>query len=84
MKQRLDNGEDFAALAKELSTDTATAEKGGDLGELNPDQLVREFTVAAYKLKENEISDPVKTDYGYHIIQATKVTEKKMSNHLTK
>lgn len=77
VKQRLDNGEDFAALAKELSIDTATAKKGGDLGELNPDQLDREFTVAAYKLKENEISDPVKTDYGYHIIQATKVTEKK-------
>ncbi|MCU9612515.1 peptidylprolyl isomerase [Caldibacillus lycopersici] len=74
--EKLNNGEDFAALAKEYSTDTATAENGGDLGELDPSQLVREFTVAAFKLKENEISQPVQSSYGYHIIQATKVTEK--------
>lgn len=76
VKERLDKGEDFATVAKEVSTDTATAKKGGDLGELDPDQLDRTFVVAAYKLKENEISDPVKTDYGYHIIQVTKITKK--------
>lgn len=77
VKAKLDKGEDFAKLAKEYSTDTATAEKGGDLGDLNPDQLVRPFVLAAYKLKVNEISNPVQSDYGFHIIQVTKITDKK-------
>ncbi len=77
VKKKLDQGEDFAELAKKYSKDEATAKKGGDLGELNPDELVRPFVVAAFKLEENEISDPVESDYGYHIIQATKVEKKK-------
>lgn len=75
--ERLNNGEDFAKVAKEVSTDTTSAEKGGDVGEVNPDQFVREFTVAAYQLEKDEISEPVQSQYGYHIIQATEVKAKK-------
>ena len=73
----MNNGEDFAKVAKEVSTDTTSAEKGGDVGEVNPDQFVREFTVAAYQLEKDEISEPVQSQYGYHIIQATEVKAKK-------
>lgn len=72
---KLNNGGDFAELAKEYSTDTSNSEKGGELGVLDPNSLVKEFSLAAYNLKENETSEPVKTNYGYHIIQVTKVEE---------
>ncbi|MEG6575086.1 MAG: peptidylprolyl isomerase [Caldibacillus debilis] len=75
--EKLKGGEKFEDLAKNYSTDTATKDKGGDLGELNPDELERAFAVAAFQLNENQISEPVKTTYGYHIIQATKVETKK-------
>ncbi|KYD19185.1 peptidylprolyl isomerase [Caldibacillus debilis] len=75
--EKLKGGEKFEDLAKKYSTDTATKDKGGDLGELNPDELERAFAVAAFQLNENQISEPVKTTYGYHIIQATKVETKK-------
>ena len=75
--EKLNNGEDFAELAKKYSKDDSTKDNGGDLGVLEPDRLVREFTLAAFKLKENEISKPVKSNYGYHIIQVTKVEPKK-------
>jgi foldase protein PrsA len=75
--EKLNAGEDFAKVAKEYSDDPSSAENGGDLGVLNPDQLVPEFSKAAFQLKEGEISEPVKSDYGYHIIQVTKVEDKK-------
>lgn len=74
VKEKLDNGEDFAKLAKEYSVDTSNAEDGGDLGFFSVGTMVKEFEDAAYSLKVGEISDPVKTDYGYHIIE---VLEKK-------
>lgn len=67
--EKLNAGGDFAALAKEYSTDTASAEKGGDLGWFTVGTMVPEFNDAAYALEKNEISAPIKTDYGYHIIQ---------------
>ncbi|AWE08678.1 foldase [Lysinibacillus sp. 2017] len=67
--KKLKAGEDFAKLAKENSTDTGSAEKGGDLGWFTVGTMVPEFNDAAYALEKNEISEPVKTDYGYHIIQ---------------
>jgi foldase protein PrsA len=69
VRARLDKGEDFAALAKELSTDTSTKDKGGDLDWFPRGAMVTEFDQAAFALKAGEISPPVKTTYGYHIIQ---------------
>ena len=76
IKAKLDAGEDFAKLAKENSTDTQSAEQGGDLGWFGAGKMVPAFEEAAYKLKVNEISQPVKSDYGYHIIQVTDKKEK--------
>lgn len=69
--EKLNAGGDFAALAKEYSTDTGSAEKGGELGWFTVGKMVPEFNDAAYALEINQISEPVKTDYGYHIIQVT-------------
>jgi len=73
--ERLKKGEDFAQLAKKYSIDTASAKNGGDLGYFSRGQMVPEFEAAASRLKPGEISEPVKTKFGYHII---KVTDKKV------
>ncbi len=64
---RVKAGEDFAKVANELSKDTAG--DGGDLGWFTKDRMVPEFSEAAFKLKKGEISDPVKTQFGWHVIQ---------------
>lgn len=69
VKEKLDKGEDFAKLAKEYSTDTSNKEDGGNLGTFTVGAMVPEFEDAAYSLKVGEISDPVKTDFGFHIIE---------------
>lgn len=69
IKQKLDNGEDFAALAKKYSTDEGTKANGGELGYFAKGTMVTEFDNAAFSLPVNTISDPVKTQYGYHIIK---------------
>jgi len=63
--------EKFADLAREKSTDTVSAKKGGDLGTFSPGRMVPEFDKVAFALKPGEISDVVKTQYGYHIIMVT-------------
>jgi len=72
--KKLEDGEKFADLAKEYSTDTASAEKGGELGFFSKGERAEEFEEVAFSLGKGKISDPVKTSYGYHII---KVTNKK-------
>lgn len=75
--ERIKNGEDFDALAKEYSQDDSNKDKGGDLGYFNTGEMVQEFEDAAYKLDVNEYTtEPVKTEYGYHIIMKTGAKEK--------
>jgi EpsD family peptidyl-prolyl cis-trans isomerase len=73
--ERLKKGEDFAKIAKKSSIDPGSAKNGGDLGFFSAGQMLPEFEAAAVKLKPGEISEPVKTKFGYHII---KVTDKKI------
>jgi parvulin-like peptidyl-prolyl isomerase len=65
---RLEAGEDFIALAEELSTDEGTREEGGDLGWFPRGVMVPEFEEAAFALQPGETSDILQTDFGYHII----------------
>jgi foldase protein PrsA len=77
VKDLLNQGQSFEELAKQYSEDTGSKDKGGDLGYFGPGKMVPEFEQAAYKLKKGEISDPVKSQYGYHIIKVTDIKELK-------
>jgi parvulin-like peptidyl-prolyl isomerase len=72
--ERLKKGEKFADIAKAVSIDAGSAKNGGDLGYFSKGQMVPEFEKAAASLNVDDISVPVKTQFGYHII---KVTDKK-------
>lgn len=75
--KELNNGGDFAKLAKKYSQEEATASKGGDLGYFQLDEMVSEFSDAVKELKKNEYTkEPVKTQYGYHVILKTGEKEK--------
>ncbi len=69
IEAQLKGGADFAKLAKEKSKDPSGASNGGDLGWFTKDQMVPEFAAAAFKLAKGQISDPVKTQFGWHIIE---------------
>lgn len=80
LKKQLDDGADFAELAKEHSTDPGSAENGGELGFFGKGKMVKEFEDVAFATKVGEISEPVKSEKGYHII---KVEEKKEAKEAT-
>ena len=67
------NPQEFAKLAKENSVDTGSAERGGDLGFFGKGTMVKPFEDAAYKLRQDEVSDLVQSDYGFHIIKVTAI-----------
>ena len=69
IKARLAKNESFDDLAKKYSQDSATAAKGGDLGFLSREQVLPEFARVAFSLKPGEVSDPVKTPFGFHVIK---------------
>src|SRR5688572_20804012 len=65
----LNHGSDFGELAREFSTDTGSGAKGGDLGWFGKGAMVAEFENAAFSLEIGEISEPIQSEFGYHIIQ---------------
>ncbi len=69
LRERIENGEDFTSLARANSDDTGSAANGGDLGWANPGQMVPEFEKAMNALKPNQLSQPVRTPFGLHLIQ---------------
>jgi peptidyl-prolyl cis-trans isomerase C len=78
VKKQLENGGDFAKLAKEDSQDPGSAAKGGDLGCLGKGETVPDFEEAAFGAKQGEIVGPVKTQFGYHILEVTDAKPKQI------
>ena len=67
--EKLKSGEDFAKLAMELSKDPGSGKEGGDLGYFTKERMVKEFSDAAFALKPGEVSAPVKSQFGWHVIK---------------
>jgi peptidyl-prolyl cis-trans isomerase D len=74
-RQRILAGEDFATLASQLSEDPVSAQQGGELGFFKRGEMVKPFEEMAFELKPGVVSDPVRTDYGYHLIVVEEVQE---------
>ena len=68
---RVKKGEDFAKLAKELSEDPSAKENSGDLDFFTKEAMVPEFSKAAFAMKKDEVSEPVRSEFGYHVIKVT-------------
>lgn len=79
LKALIDGGKDFAEVAKEHST-CPSAAKGGDLGVFRPGQMVPEFDQVVFSMEKGEISEPVKTQFGYHLIALHDMTEAREKN----
>lgn len=69
LKEKLKNGGDFAALAKEHSKDPGSKDTGGDLGFFTRGQMVPQFEEAVFSMNKGDVSDPVQTQFGWHIIK---------------
>lgn len=80
IKDRLDNGESFEDLASEFSDDLGSAEFGGDVGYTTGDNFVEEFEQALVALEVGEISDPVQTEFGVHLIMLTERSESEIES----
>ncbi|MAT66390.1 MAG: molecular chaperone SurA [Gammaproteobacteria bacterium] len=76
LRGRLETGADFAELARSHSTDKVSASNGGDLGWVNPGDMVPEFEQAMNKLAPGEISEPVQSRFGWHLIQVLERRER--------
>lgn len=70
LKSRIASGEDFAALARDHSS-CPSGRNGGDLGEFGPGQMVPEFDKVVFSAPVNEVQGPVKTQFGYHLLEVT-------------
>ncbi len=67
--EKLKKGESFSSLAKQFSIDKGSGKRGGDLGFFTKGMMVKPFEEAAFNLQVAEISQPIKTEFGYHIIK---------------
>src|SRR5699024_4963550 len=76
VKKKLDDGEDFAKLAKEYSTDESNKDDGGKLGYFSVGEMDPAFEDAAYSMKKGDVSDPVQSQFGFHIIKVNDKREK--------
>jgi foldase protein PrsA len=81
VKQKLNDGGDFAELAKDYSTDDSTKDSGGDLGYFAKGTMVSEFEDVAFGLAVDQVSKPVKTEFGYHIIKVEAKKKAKEANY---
>ncbi len=70
LKDQIENGSDFADVAREHSS-CPSGRKGGDLGSFGPGQMVREFDEVVFSAPLNEVQGPVKTQFGYHLLEVT-------------
>ncbi|MFQ5579813.1 MAG: peptidylprolyl isomerase [Nitrospiria bacterium] len=82
-KKKLDGGADFATLAKEVSKDPASKERGGDLGFFTKDRMVKPFSDAAFAMKNDEIRGPVQSAFGFHIIKVVESRDPKKFDELS-
>ena len=74
LKTRIEDGADFAEMAKQHST-CPSSNRGGDLGEFGPGQMVREFDQVVFSAPVGEVQGPVKTQFGYHLVEVTSRTD---------
>ena len=74
LKSQIQNGSDFAELAREHSKCPSGAQ-GGDLGEFGPGMMVKEFDDVVFSAPTNEVQGPVKTQFGYHLLEVTSRTD---------
>ncbi len=80
LKSRIEGGEDFGDLAREYSEDIGSAQEGGDLGWTNPGQMVPEFEQIMQITAVGDISDPFRTEFGWHILEVEERREQDMTN----
>jgi len=74
LKTRIENGENFAEIAKQYSTCPSKAE-GGNLGEFEPGQMVAEFDEVVFNKEVGKVHGPIKTEFGYHLVEITSRTD---------
>jgi len=74
LKQQIADGNDFAEVAKEHSSCTS-GRNGGDLGQFSPGQMVKEFDEVVFNQELNQVHGPVKTQFGYHLLEITARTD---------
>jgi len=75
LKEKINGGEDFADIAKAHSKCPSGSSAGGDLGEFSPGQMVKEFDDVVFSADINVVHGPVKTQFGYHLIEITNRTD---------
>jgi len=73
LKTRIEGGEDFAKVAKQYS-ECPSGQQGGDLGEFSPGMMVKEFDTVVFSADVGKVHGPVKTQFGYHLIEITNRT----------